>query len=155
MKAAKKPTSRSVTALPLPEGQDVFEGQITAIDDRGVTARIEPTRALKARCPAHVDRNWLAAAVKVAPVDAAFVLPRNGTRPILLAIFPGPEHADVRADVTLVGHRVRIAAEEILIQGKRAHLSLDRKGAVELRGQDVTSRATRLHRIQGGAIRLN
>jgi hypothetical protein len=151
---AKRGAIEALHPLPLDPRTELLEGRVTTVGTT-VLATISPDEAIEVRCPAHVDRAWLAAAVKVAPVEAAFAVARNGTRPILVAIFPGPEHVAVRADLTLVARRVRIDAEEFRVQGKNAHLSLDRKGAVEVRGKDVTTRATRLNRVQGGAVRLN
>jgi hypothetical protein len=152
MKAKRRPALPD--AVPIPPFE-LFEGRVTAVSAATVEAVLGLNEAIEARCPAHIDRSWLAAAVAVAPVEAAFATPRNGGRAILFAIFPGPEHSDIRADITLVGRRVRIEGEEIRVQGKKAHVAVTRDGGVELRGKDVTSRATRINRLQGGAVRLN
>lgn len=154
MKAAKG-AARPMAHMPLGTGSDMFEGRVSAVGQGTVQASIDGDRNIEARCPAHIDRAWLAAAVAVAPVEAVFFVPRNGTRPILAGVFPGPEHAEVRADVTVRARRVRIEAEEFRVQGKNAHVAVDKQGAVEVRGRDVTTRATRINRVQGGAIRLN
>jgi hypothetical protein len=140
--------------VPIRPTSDVFEGRVTSVGPV-VQAIIAPDQVTEARCPAHIDRAWLAAAVAVGPVEAAFVVPRNGSRPILIGLFPGPEHAKVRADLKLVARRVRIEADEVRLQGNHAHVALDRKGTVEVRGRDVTTRATRINRLQGGAVRIN
>ena len=133
----------------------VFEGRVMGVGQSTVEAHVEPDGVVEARRPAHVDVGWLRAAVEAGPVEGAFVVPRGGGRAVLLAVFPGPEHAQVRADITLVGRHVRIEAEAFRVQGKGAHVSVEENGSVELRGRDVTSRATRVNRIRGGAIRLS
>jgi hypothetical protein len=58
-------------------------------------------------------------------------------------------------DVRIRGRQVRIDAESVQVGTDKAELRLERDGNVSLRGRDVSSRARRVNRISGGAIRLN
>jgi hypothetical protein len=137
------------TAAPL-------EGEVRSVDERGVVHGVLATgETLVARCPAHVDRTWLKAAARVAPVEALFVTTRPSGRFVLWAIFPGEAHDSIAVDVRIRGRQVRIDAESIEVGTDKAQLRLDGDGNVSLRGRDVTSRASRVNRIKGGAIRLN
>jgi hypothetical protein len=146
---------RRIGPVPDQECASLHYGQVTAVSGARACGTTEDGTEVEARCSGHIDRGWLAAAVAVAPVDALFVLPPNGTRFLLLAVFPGEEHDDVRADLRLRGRKVVIEGDEVRLQSKHAHVAVARAGAVEVRGKDITSRATRINRIQGGAIRLN
>ena len=137
------------TAAPL-------EGEVRSVDERGVVHGVLATgETVIARCPAHVDRTWLKAAARVAPVEALFVTTRPSGRFVLWAIFPGEAHDSIAVDVRIRGRQVRIDAESIEVGTDKAQLRLDGDGNVSLRGRDVTSRASRVNRIKGGAIRLN
>ena len=133
-----------------------LEGEVRSVDDRGVVQGVLTTgETVAARCPAHVDRTWLKAAVRAAPVEALFVTTRPSGRFVLWAIFPGEAHDAVAVDVRIRGRQVRIDAESVQVGTDKAQLRLDHDGNVSLRGRDVTSRASRVNRIKGGAIRLN
>jgi len=119
---------------------------------RGVLAGGE---AIEALCPAHVDPSWLQAACERGPVAAAFVLLQPSGRHILWGIFPGAEHADVRADIVIRGRQIRVDADALQLSSRSAHLDLDADGNVAVKGRDVISHARRVNRIKGGSIRLN
>lgn len=137
-----------------PSPGEVFEGAIEGVVEGRVLARLEDGRRIEARRPAHVDRAWLEAAVAVGPVEAAFVFTRQG-RALLWGVFPGPQHEQVRADVTLRARRVVVDAESVRLQAPRSHLEIGKDGDVEVRGRDVTSRASRINRVKGAAVRVN
>jgi hypothetical protein len=133
-----------------------LEAEVRLVDDRGVVhATLAGGEAVVARCPAHVDRAWLQAAARVAPVDALLVAARPSGRLVLWGIFPGEAHEAVAVDVRIRGRQVRIDAESMQLGTAEAHLRLERDGNVSLRGRDVTSHARRVNRIKGGAVRLN
>ena len=133
-----------------------IEGEVRLVDDRGLAhAMLASGETVIARCPAHVDRAWLQAAARVAPVDALFVAARPSGRLVLWGIFPGEPHEAISVDVRIRGRQVRIDAESVQVGTAEAHLRLERDGNVSLRGRDVTSHARRVNRIKGGAVRLN
>ncbi len=64
----------------------------------------------------------------------------------------GAAKLDVRAD----GDRVEIAAErELVLRCGSASITLTKEGKLLLRGAYVSSRATGVHRIQGGVVEIN
>ena len=100
------------------------------------------------RCPQHVSVDWLRAAVAVAPVEAeAATTGRAGT---LWCLLPGPEHRDVAAS-----HLDLIAKDTLKIACGGATVSLDKAGTIRVRGSDVTTRGSRVARLQGGTVRIN
>jgi hypothetical protein len=152
---ASRPAGRRGLATPPPAAAPL-EGAVRLVDDRGlVHATLASGEAAVARCPAHVDRTWLRAAARVAPVDALFVAVHPSGRLVLWGIFPGEAHEAVAVDVRIRGRQVRIDAESIQLGTAEAHLRLEPDGNVSLRGRDVTSHARRVNRIKGGAVRLN
>jgi len=127
-----------------------------AVDQDGVASgKLATGDVFVARCPAHIDRDWLRAAAKVAPVSAVFVSAQPSGSVILWGIFPGRAHENVVVDVRIRGRQVRIDAEDVQLKTEKAHLLLEKDGNVSPRGRDVTSHARRVNRVKGGAIRLN
>lgn len=58
--------------------------------------------------------------------------------------------------VRIEGQRVVIAAEQgVELTCPRARVVLDRRGTVQIRGEDISSWATKNHKLKGGNIRLN
>jgi len=143
-------------AIDAPPASGVLEGRVIATSQpgtvRGVLAGGETIEAL---CPAHVDAVWLQAACERGAVAAAFVLVQPSGRHVLWGIFPGPEHAEVRADIVIRGRQIRLDAEALQLTSRSARLELDAEGNVAVKGRDVTSHARRVNRIKGGSIRLN
>lgn len=137
-----------------PAGQ-VRDGQIVqALDGHAFRVRLDGSRAtVDALCPMHIDAAWLRAAVALGPVDVAVV--ETARRHIVWAVFPSPAHDAVRVDVRLRGRGVHIEADEVTVDCSASKLKLDRKGQVELHGKDVLSRASRINRVRGGAVRIN
>ncbi len=68
-----------------------------------------------------------------------------------------PRQADRVVDSTIAhGDRVAIVGErEIVFECGKASLTLHDDGRVRIRGTDVLSRSTGLHRVQGAAVRIN
>src|SRR5438270_7935917 len=99
---------------PLPSDH-VVEVEVTEMLEPGwVEARLPSGRRLRARCPQHIDQNWLRAAIKVAPVEAAVAFAGGAAkRALLWSIFPGPQHEQVRADLHLRAGRVVLDGQSI------------------------------------------
>jgi hypothetical protein len=133
----------------------ILEGQVRAVDDRAVRAVLATGEAIVARCPAHVDRAWLKAAVAAAPVEALFVRAQPSGAYVVWGIFPAAAHDKIVVDVRIRGRELTIDAEAIQLGNPKAQLRLERDGNVSLRGRDVTTHARRVNRIKGGAVRLN
>jgi hypothetical protein len=177
---AKRRRLRASAPRPRPTGADraaagaggsaiVVEGQVVAVvaasgaGGKGaisgapgsVRAVLSGGEAIDARCPVHVDIAWLSQACVRGPVAAVFVAARPSGRYVLWGLFPGAEHADVRADLIIRGRKVRVDAESLQLSSQNAHLDLESDGNVALKGRDITSHARRVHRIKGGSIRLN
>ena len=93
----------------------------------------------------HVDPAWLSAATVVGPVEAAVL--RRGSRCFVWAVYPGPEHADVRAEVVIKGTR-------IVLEAGRSHVEVNEE-EVRLKAKEIQSRATGENWILGARIRLN
>jgi hypothetical protein len=85
-------------------------------------------------------------------------------RPIVVGMFPDTragagrpgEAPAARGDLVLGGDRVRIEArDEVSVRCGEASLTMRRDGKILVKGSDVTSRATRVHKIKGGSVRIN
>lgn len=158
MRAAKKPR-RSPEVIPeitsLPQGRYV-EGHVTVLRRAGAVFEPRDGRAFELRVPRHVDRRWLAAAVKLAPVEAIAVRPEGVARPILWCVFAGDEHAVLDESFEIDARRVSLkASESITIRTEKGLVALDARGEVRVRGRNITSRASNVNRVKGGAVRLN
>jgi hypothetical protein len=74
----------------------------------------------------------------------------------------GPEFDSVLADVELTGRsislttagEVRLEAERVGISSRRSRLVVTGE-AIEIRADDVTTRARRTNRVKGGVVRIN
>jgi hypothetical protein len=154
---ASKTRARPV-AIPVAarNGAGAIEGQVRAVDDACLVHGVLATgQSIVARCPAHVDRSWLRAATRVAPVEAVFVRTQPSGTLVLWGIFPGPAHESIAVDIHIRAREVKIDAESVHVGTAKAQLKLERDGNVSLRGRDVTSHARRVNRIKGGSVRLN
>jgi hypothetical protein len=146
-----------------PSGRDramaaanLLEGEVGAVSAEGAVEAVLATgETIHARCPAHVDRAWLQAAARVAPVQAAFLRAQPSGTLVLWGIFPGAEHETVAVDIRIRGRDVTIDAQSIQLDTDKAHVRLEREGHVSVRGRDVTSHARRINRIKGGSVRIN
>jgi hypothetical protein len=133
----------------------VVEGEIVRVSHGLAEVVTHTGEHLLARCPQHIDPEWLCAAVAIAPVEAIITC-ADGGRPFVWCIFPAVTHAAVRLPVTIRGTEIRIeASEDVKLTAGRSSLSLDREGEVRLRGRDVTSRASQVNRVMGGRVKLN
>ncbi len=141
--------SRARAARPATSDRRVVEGRVTAVLADGRAKLVTRAGAtIVCRCPQHVSADWLRAALAVGPVEAE--ASTNGRTGTLWCLLPGPEHRDVAAkNVALV------AGETLEIACGDSTLRLDKEGTVRLRGRDVTTRGSRVARVQGGTVRIN
>jgi len=141
--------SRSRAARPVTTERRIVEGRIIAVLPDGRAKLVTRAGAtLPCRCPQHVSVDWLRAAVAVAPVEAE--ASTNGRAGTIWCLLPGPEHRDVAPDT------LQLAARQTLkIACGDSTLSLDKEGTIRLRGRDVTTRGSRVTRVQGGTVRIN
>jgi len=141
--------SRSRAVRPAPADRRIVEGRITAVLPDGRAKLVTRAGAtLSCRCPQHVSIDWLRAAVAVGPVEAE--ASTNGRTGTIWCLLPGSEHRAVAPDT------LHLAARESLkIACGESTLSLDKEGTVRLRGRDVTTRGSRVTRLQGGTVRIN
>lgn len=149
--AAKQAASRAIpNERPRSSERRIVEGRVTEVLADGRARLVTAARqVVDCRCPQHINVDWLRAAVAVAPVEAEASVGagRAGT---LWCLLPGPEHRDVAPSrVDLVARdSVRIACGESTV-------SLSKEGTVRVRGKDVTTRGSRVARVQGGTVRIN
>ena len=153
------PCACAVPGLKGPAAQEghreaVCLGKAVEVEASGhVRVALETGEDVSARIPMHVDARWLTAALSRAPIEVAVGLTASGAA-LLWCVFPGPEHASVPLE---------ISAEDLLIRAGRAlelrcgdsSVALDDRGEVRIRGKEILSRASGVHRIKGGAVRIN
>jgi hypothetical protein len=63
---------------------------------------------------------------------------------------PGPEHQEVAP-----AHLDLIARDSLKIACGDSTVSLKKDGTVRVRGKEVTTRGSRVARVQGGTVRIN
>jgi hypothetical protein len=134
---------------PAPTDRRIVEGRVTEVLPDGRAKLVTFTGVtIACRCPQHVNVEWLRAALAVAPVEAeASTTGRTGT---LWCLLPGPEHRDV-----VMSHIDLVAKDTLKIACGEATVSLDKAGTIRVRGRDVTTRGSRVARLQGGTVRIN
>jgi hypothetical protein len=134
-----------------------LEGLVVGLGSKGrATFRDELGGESEARIPRQVDRRWLAAALALAPVPAV-VLVLDGRRlPILAHVFATAAHERLDEHVRLDGKTIELDAQEsIRIRTGRAIVTVTAAGEVNVRGRNITSRASNVNRVRGGAVRIN
>jgi hypothetical protein len=108
-----------------------------------------------ARLPQHVGRAWVAAALERGPLEVALAR-TDAERWVVWCLFPGPEHADVEAEVEIRGSTVHVhARRSVELACGPTRVSLKEDGEVRVRGKEILSRASGVNRIKGGAVRIN
>lgn len=143
------PAARRTAARPAAGDRRIVEGRVTDVLSDGRAKMV--TRAgltITCRCPQHVSVEWLRAAVAVGPVEAE--ASTNGRMGTIWCLLPGPEHRDVASS-----HLDLVASDSLKIACGDSTLTLDKAGTVRLRGRDVTTRGSRVARLQGGSVRIN
>ena len=135
-------------------------GRLLGLADDGCSALVvhpehSSAVALKARSVvelrgAHVGQEVLLAFVR-----------GNPTLPVVVGVLTGqavlPASDPIGAvEVEADGQRLVISAQhEIVLRCGKSHLVLRGDGQVELRGETVTTHASRTNRIRGGSVELN
>jgi hypothetical protein len=108
------------------------------------------------RVPRHVDKRWLEAAVALAPVPAIAVHPEGVRTPVLWCVFSAPEHEGLDDHFRVDSKTIELSASEsIHIRTGKSIVTVTAAGEVSVRGKNVTTRASNLNRIRGGAVKIN
>jgi hypothetical protein len=118
--------------------------------------RDEEGNVTELRVPRHVDKRWLEAAVALSPVPAIAVHPEGVQAPILWCVFSAPEHERLDDHFRVDSKTIELSASEsIHIRTGKSIVTVTAAGEVSVRGKNVTTRASNLNRIRGGAIKIN
>lgn len=151
-----RPASTPGPALPMVRGEVISVGP-----GRAAQVTFENGTYREARCARPIDPLWLAAALEqVGPVPVGLTEAQDGWW--ITAVMDGPEFDSVLADVELTGRsflvtttgEVRLEAERVGISSQRSRM-LVTQDAIEIRADDVTTRARRTNRVKGGVVRIN
>jgi hypothetical protein len=123
-------------------------GQALFRSDDGATADL--------RIPRHVDQRWLTSAVALAKVPAIAIHPEGIAVPLLWCVFASPEHEvlDERFHVDVKSIELS-ASESVAIRAGKSTVTVKADGEVRVRGKNISSRASNLNRIRGGAVKIN
>jgi hypothetical protein len=140
----------------LVQGQSV-EGVVIGLGADGkVKFRDEDGEVSDVRVPRHVDWRWLEAAVALAPVPAVVTHPEGIREPMLWCVFAAPEHATLDERFRIDAKTIELSASEsVQIRTGKSIVTVTAAGEVSVRGKNITSRASNLNRIRGGAIKIN
>jgi hypothetical protein len=157
MRSARK--LRSVTFADEPklvQGRSV-EGVVIGLGADGQARfREDEGEVTELRVPRHVDRRWLEAAVALAPVPAIAVHPEGVRAPLLWCVFSAPEHEALDDHFRVDAKTIELSASEsIHIRTGKSIVTVTAAGEVSVRGKNVTTRASNLNRIRGGAVKIN
>ena len=157
IKLRAAPARRVSSGRGAPAGAKHVEGRVLGLEagSDAVFAETDGTR-YSVRVPRHVDRRWLAAATAIAPVPAVVLHPPGLSAPVLWCVFAESAHEtlderfEIRAkEIDLVGTRtVRLRAGQSLV-------TVSANGEVHVVGRNITSRASNVNRVRGGAVHLN
>ena len=136
---------RSVEGVVMGLGTD---GKAKFQDDAGQVSDL--------RIPRHVDKRWLKAAVALAPVPAIAVHPEGVRSPLLWCVFSAPEHEPLDDHFRIDTKTIELSASEsVHIRTGKSIVTVTAAGEVTVRGKNVTTRASNLNRIRGGAVKIN
>jgi hypothetical protein len=156
MRRVSRPASTPAPALAMVRGEVVSVGP-----GRAAQVTFESGTRKQVRCARPIDPGWLAAALEqVGPVPVGLTEARDGWW--ITAVMDGPEFESVVADVELIGRsisltatgEVRLEAERVGICSRRSRVLVTGE-AIEIRADDVTTRARRTNRVKGGVVRIN
>jgi redox-sensitive bicupin YhaK (pirin superfamily) len=133
------------------------EGHVVAVAADGKAKfRDEVGANTEVRVPRHVDQHWLAAAVALAPVPAIALHPDDIPSPVLWCVFSARAHQPLDERFQVHAKTVELSASEsIRISTGKSVITVTAKGEVSVRGKNITSRASNLNRIRGGAVKIN
>ena len=151
-----RPATMPALALPLLRGEVIHVGP-----GRAVEIRFDDGTHHEARCARPIDPLWLAAALEqVGPVPVGLTEAQGGWW--ITAVLDGPEFEPVLADVEVNARNIsftttgemQLEAERVGISSQRSRM-LVTKESIEIRADDVTTRARRTNRVKGGVVRIN
>lgn len=133
------------------------EGHVVAFGAAGrVVFRDDGGAETEARVPRQVDRRWLQAALALAPVPAVVLVLDGARLPILAHVFATAEHESLDEHVRLGGKTIELEAQQsIRIRTGRSLVTVTAAGEVNVRGRNITTRASNVNRVRGGAVKLN
>jgi len=134
-----------------------LEGQVIASQANGkATFRDESGTCIDVRVPRSVDGRWLAAAVAIAPVPAIALFLESSRAPVLAYVFAAPEHEALDDHFSVDAKTIELAASEsVHIRTGRSTVTVSADGEIRVRGKNITSRASNLNRVRGGAVKIN
>jgi hypothetical protein len=133
------------------------EGHVLAVEQDG-KARFcdEAGETCPVRIPRSVDARWLAAAAELAPVPAVVLFLEHGGTPILAHVFATPDHFPLDERFRIEAKQIDlVASESIEIRTGKSIVTVGADGDIQVRGKNITSRASNVNRIRGGAVRIN
>jgi hypothetical protein len=157
MRRAHKLRTVSFSSDDQPLAGRFVEGHVVAVTPGGKAKfRDEAGVATEVRVPRHVDQLWLAAAAALAPVPAIALHPDDIPSPVLWCVFSAPEHEPLDEHFRIDARTVELSAKEsIQIRTGKSVITVTAAGEVRVRGKNITSRASNLNRIRGGAVKIN
>jgi len=141
----------------LPREGRYLEGHVLALRGSGrARFRDQAGTSLEVRVPRSVDQRWLAAAAALAPVPAIALGFDSASTPVLAYVFSTPEHEALDEHVRIEAKTIELAASEsVQIRTGRSIVTVSADGEIRVRGKNITSRASNLNRLRGGAVRIN
>jgi hypothetical protein len=156
MHSVRKLKTVPATGDPSREGR-YLEGQVVALEANGkATFRDEVGTCIEVRVPRSIDKRWLAAALASAPVPAIVLCLESSRMPVLAQVFSAPEHEALDDHFRIAAKTIDLAAREsVRIRTGRSIVTVSADGEIRVLGKNITSRATNLNRVRGGAVRLN
>jgi hypothetical protein len=157
MRSAHKLRSASFADEPrLVQGRSVEGVVIGLTADSKARFRDEDGDITLLRVPRHVDRRWLGAALALAPVPGVAVHPEGVRSPLLWCVFSAPEHEALDDRFSVDAKTIELSASEsVHIRTGKSIVTVTAAGEVSVRGKNVTTRASNLNRIRGGAVKIN
>jgi hypothetical protein len=157
MRSVRKLRSVTFADEPGPLQGRSIEGAVIGLNSGGKAEfRDEEGEVTEVRVPRHVDKRWLEAAVALAPVPAIAVHPEGVQAPLLWCVFSTPEHEALDERFRVDAKTIELSASEsIQIRTGKSIVTVTAAGEVSVRGKNITSRASNLNRIRGGAVKIN
>jgi hypothetical protein len=149
---------KTITAADDPSREGRYlEGQVVALEASGkATFRDEVGTCIDVRVPRSVDKRWLAAALDLAPVAAIVLRLESSAMAVLSHVFSTPEHESLDEHFRVDAKTINLAASEsVRIRTGHSIVTISAAGEIRVRGKNITSRASNVNRVRGGAVRLN
>ena len=156
LRRVPRPTGTPAPTLAIVLGEVVSVGP-----GRTAQVSVDDGTHHQARCARPIDPLWLAAALEqVGPVPVGLIEAQHGWW--IAVVMDGPEFDSVVADLELTARNisltttgeVRLEAERVGISSQRSRMLVTGE-AIEIRADDVTTRARRTNRVKGGVVRIN